>query len=173
MPPFFLLALFVSSNAINGTNVYVIYAQTPKFFISGDACSVDSPLPTGAPASCAPEATVTVTVSTTLSQSSFSTSLYANSTGGIAASPTTLKPATITKSPLPGKCPDTIGWGPSGYDNPVTLTAIPTGPGDVPAAATTAPPVANGAAFSSKLGSTSTIYHTVYRDMSEVDGCMC
>ncbi|CCC07836.1 hypothetical protein SMACR_01401 [Sordaria macrospora] len=159
-------------NAINGTNVYVIYAQTPKFFISGGPCSVDSPFPTGAPSVCAPEATVTVTVSTTLSQSSFSTLLYANSTG--IASPTTLKPATITKSPLPGKCPDTIGWGPSGYDNPVTLTAIPTGPGDIPAAPTvTAPPVANGAAFSSKAGSTSTIYHTVYKDLSEVQGCVC
>lgn len=168
------MALCDSSNAINGTNVYVIYAQTPKFFISGGPCSVDSPFPTAAPSVCAPEATVTVTVSTTLSQSSFSTLLYANSTAGN-ASPTTLKPATITKSPLPGKCPDTIGWGPSGYDNPVTLTAIPTGPGDVPAAPTvTAPPVANGAgAFPSKAGSTSTIYHTVYKDLSEVQGCVC
>ncbi|EGZ76751.1 hypothetical protein NEUTE2DRAFT_146499 [Neurospora tetrasperma FGSC 2509] len=159
-------------NAINGTNVYVIYAQTPKFYISGGPCSVDSPFPTGAPSSCAPAATVTVTVSTTLSQSSFSTLLYANSTG--TASPTTLmKPATITKSPIPGKCPDTIGWGPSGYGNPVKLAAVPTGPGDVPAPATTAPPMINGAAFFAETGSTSTIYHTVYKDLSEVQDCMC
>lgn len=84
-----------------------------------------------------------------------------------------MKPATITKSPIPGKCPDTIGWGPSGYGNPVKLAAVPTGPGDVPAPATTAPPMINGAAFFAETGITSTIYHTVYKDLSEVQDCMC
>jgi len=46
-------------NAINGTNTYIIYAQTPKFYVGGDACTDPEPTP-----SCA-AATVTVTATIT------------------------------------------------------------------------------------------------------------
>ena len=135
-----------SSNAINGTNVYVIYAQTPKFFIDGDACTDPSTSP-----SCAPAATVTVTVSTTLSSASYSTTPFANGTSSHHHHKTTSGV----------KCPDTIGWGGSGYSHPVTLTSAPTSPGGDSATAT------------EYYASTSTVYTTVYRDMSEADHCKC
>ena len=47
------------SSAINGTNVYVIYAQSEQFSIAGDDC-VD-PTPTGSVCTASPT-TVTVTV---------------------------------------------------------------------------------------------------------------
>ncbi|KAK0734734.1 Ser-Thr-rich glycosyl-phosphatidyl-inositol-anchored membrane family-domain-containing protein [Lasiosphaeria miniovina] len=142
-------------NAINGTNTYVIYAQTPKFFIGGGPCT--SPT-LDTPPTCAAAATVTVTVSTTLS---------ANSTG----KPTTLAPVSskTTAAPSPGKCPDTIGWGESGYSHPVTLTRVPHASNDVP---TTTP--APGAWTSKDAeASTSTLYTTIYKDLSEVNGCAC
>lgn len=113
------------SNAINGTNVYVIYAQTPKFSISGDDCT--DPTPIGAePSTCAPPATVTVTVSKTLSRSNST----ATATGGIsAAQQVTPTPAVVTQvtTVYQGVCPDTIGWS-AGYNHPVTLTKPPRAP---------------------------------------------
>lgn len=53
-----VFSLPFSSNAINGTNTYVIYAQTPVFFITGDSCT--DPAPTLPP--CAPAPAVTGTV---------------------------------------------------------------------------------------------------------------
>ncbi|KAH0433869.1 hypothetical protein CcaCcLH18_05621 [Colletotrichum camelliae] len=112
-------------NAINGTNVYVIYAQTPKFAISGDDCT--DPTPIGAePSTCAPPATVTVTVSKTLSRSNST----ATATGGIsAAQQVTPTPAVVTQvtTIYQGVCPDTIGWS-AGYNHPVTLTKPPRAP---------------------------------------------
>jgi len=147
------------SNANNGTNTYVIYAQTPKFYITGGPCVDATPAPT-----CeAPAATVTVTVSKTLS--------FANSTLAIKPTSSAVLPPKVTVAPTPGKCPDTIGWGSSGYGNPVTLTQVPTGPGDVPAAPTTtkAPGAfESGAGF---FATTSTIYKTVTMDLSEFQGC--
>lgn len=49
-------------NAINGTNVYVIYAQTPKFSIGGASCQ--DPV-AAEPSTCAPAVTVTATVTAT------------------------------------------------------------------------------------------------------------
>ncbi|KAK0730911.1 Ser-Thr-rich glycosyl-phosphatidyl-inositol-anchored membrane family-domain-containing protein [Lasiosphaeris hirsuta] len=47
-------------NAINGTNTYVIYAQTPKFYISGGPCIDPTPLtPTCAAATVTVTATIT------------------------------------------------------------------------------------------------------------------
>jgi len=167
-------------NAINGTNTYVIYAQTPKFFVAGDACTD----PPSSSSTCAPAATVTVTVSTTLSSSSASVS-GTTSTGsasghgnytltGTTASSTTspswsssASPTLVTtsssyhsKPTSGGKCPDTIGWGESGYSYPVTLTNAPTPPGgDAPAP--------------TDYATASIIYTTVYRDWSELDQCHC
>lgn len=86
-------------NAINGTNVYVIYAQSPKFSVAGKACTdPHEPEPT-----CAKETTtVYVTVSTPLSD--------------------TVQSATSCSY---GTVPDTIGWS-SDYSHPVTLTSVPT-----------------------------------------------
>lgn len=137
-------------NAINGTNVYVIYAQTPKFSLTGDCEDPAPALPTCEAATV----TVTATVSTTF-------------ISGI--------PSTVTLPPsshftAPGKCPDTIGWGPSGYDRPVTLSHVPRG-ADAPAPT---PPPKNGAWVGKDYGSTRTVYQTVYRDMSEVEEvCHC
>ncbi|KAK4209668.1 extracellular proline-serine rich protein [Rhypophila decipiens] len=153
-------------NAINGTNVYVIYAQTEKFFVDGGPCE-DAPVPS--PSTCAPPATVTVTVSTTLSHS-----LYSNHSATTSA-PSSLYPTII---PSAGKCPDTIGWGESGYHNPVTLTSVPHP--EYPVAtvyppATTSAPAYKAKGDGKKYGVTSTIYQTVYKDLSEVeDGeCFC
>ncbi|KAK3694497.1 Ser-Thr-rich glycosyl-phosphatidyl-inositol-anchored membrane family-domain-containing protein [Podospora appendiculata] len=134
-------------NAINGTNVYVIYAQTDKFYIGGGSCTD----PTPSSPTCA-AATVTVTVSTTLKS-------FGNSTKTLAPS--------VTAVPLPGKCPDTIGWGSSGYNYPVTLPSVPHGPGDVDSPTVTKGPAAG---FPSKnaFAPVSTIYTTVYKDLSEI-----
>ena len=137
------------SNAINGTNVYVIYAQTPKFYVTGGPCEdAPTPVPT-----CAAATTVTVTVSTTLVSG--------------AASVVTVFPTVHFTAP--GKCPDTIGWGSSGYNCPVTLSKVPHGP------ANPKPTKAPAGAWSSRTdAATSTIYQTVYKDMSEVDDfCRC
>ncbi|KAF6816452.1 hypothetical protein CMUS01_12269 [Colletotrichum musicola] len=117
-------------NAINGTNVYVIYAQTPKFSIGGSDCTDPTPLPPAGPSTCAPPATVTVTVSKTLSRNSTATA-----TGGhtaktqhqITASPVRPSVKTIITTVFQGTCPDTIGWS-SGYNHPVTLTKPPRAP---------------------------------------------
>ncbi|KAH8882512.1 hypothetical protein GQ53DRAFT_772394 [Thozetella sp. PMI_491] len=145
-------------NAINGTNVYVIYAQTPKFFIDGDAC-------TDPPSSTCAAATVTVTVSTTLSSASATSTSYSASGNGTATYSRTSASSTATWSSNPpadhtttshhhpkptsgGKCPDTIGWGSSGYSHPVTLTQAPTPPG----------------AASTDYASTEVVYTTVYQE---------
>ncbi|KAF9871840.1 hypothetical protein CkaCkLH20_10774 [Colletotrichum karsti] len=109
-------------NAINGTNVYVIYAQTPKFAISGDDCTDPTPIP-AEPSTCAPPATVTVTVSKTLSRNSTAAAT------GSAAQQITPTPAVVTQvtTVFHGTCPDTIGWS-SGYHHPVTLTKPPVAP---------------------------------------------
>lgn len=78
--------LFLSSNAINGTNVFIIYAQTPKFSIKGDSC--EDPVSTS---TCPSAATVTVRPQSVVT-----------------------KTQTITYA----ICPNTVGWGPSGYGSP-------------------------------------------------------
>jgi len=121
-------------NGINGTNVYIIYAQSDKFSIKGDDCT--DPVTS---ATC-PPATATVTVSKTLSSAAVVTKI-----------------TTITSA----YCPLTVGYGPSGYSYPVTLTSAPSPPG-----VTAAPPPPDQV---EEYASTSTIYSTVYRDLSE--GC--
>lgn len=120
-------------------------------------------------ATCAPAATVTVTVSTTLSKS-----LYGNYS-------TTAAPSSAIYTPLPspGKCPDTIGWGESGYSYPVKLTSVPHAEYDT--ATYVAPPATTLAPYPVKGGkgqygvTTSTIYQTVYKDLSEIEegDCWC
>ncbi|KAK5651517.1 hypothetical protein OQA88_11971 [Cercophora sp. LCS_1] len=151
-------------NAINGTNVYVIYAQTPKFYISGPSCSDPEPTPEPICPSAAAAATVTVTVSTTLSSSSFINGTASITAGGRG-------PAVVTHvvTVSQGVCPDTIGWGPSGYGSPVTLSSVPHAPSSPKITAAPEKFETKGGFFAS----TSTVYSTVYLDMSEVveGGC--
>lgn len=100
---------YLTSNAINGTNVYVIYAQTPKFSITGDSCT--DPVTTTATAPTCAAATVTVTVRGNSSL-----------TSAAALAATTL-PSSVT-STFEGECPSTIGWS-GNYSQPVTLSSTP------------------------------------------------
>ncbi|KAK1980212.1 Ser-Thr-rich glycosyl-phosphatidyl-inositol-anchored membrane family-domain-containing protein, partial [Colletotrichum cereale] len=118
-------------NAINGTNVFVIYAQTPKFSVSGGACTDPTPVPPAMPSACAPPSTVTVTVSKTLSKNSTTTA-----TGGISAAQITASASvsasssqTTSAPTFHGTCPDTVGWA-SDYNHPVTLAEPPHHPED-------------------------------------------
>jgi hypothetical protein len=51
-------------NAINGTNVFVIYAQTPKLFVAGPDCVDPPPATSSCPALATSTATATVYVTT-------------------------------------------------------------------------------------------------------------
>ena len=107
-----------SSNAINGTNVYIIYAQTPKFSIAGAACTDEQPPVTAAPTCAAPTATVTATVTVRGN----STLLVPTATPTATGAP--LGHELVAKSKYEGECPEVIGWS-GGYDSPVKLTEIP------------------------------------------------
>ena len=150
------------SNAINGTNVYVIYAQTDKFSVGGASCVDTTPPPTcEAPVVTA---TVTVTVSRTSSLSHSGTGTKSSSS---LPSTTTTTTTTTKAAVLPGKCPYTIGWGTAGYGKPVTLTRTPHAPG---APAPTKGPEGGKDSWP-EVEETMTVYQTVYRDLSEVQDC--
>ncbi|TEA12166.1 UPF0619 GPI-anchored membrane protein [Colletotrichum sidae] len=161
-------------NAINGTNVYVIYAQTPKFSIGGPDCADPTPIP-AEPSTCAPPATVTVTVSKTLSKNSTVTATaggYYSAGGGggggaIVPSPkTTPAPVVVVTTVYQGVCPDTIGWS-SGYNHPVKLTSPPRAP---PAPLITKAPGGKGPYGGhhddDDEGETKTVYATTYLPLS-------
>ncbi|KAK2036526.1 hypothetical protein LZ31DRAFT_510938 [Colletotrichum somersetense] len=169
-------------NAINGTNVFVIYAQTPKFSISGADCTGPTPLPAASPSPCAPPSTVTVTVSKTLSKNSTTAA-----TGGFSAAQskitTSAAPSSQTTSApvFHGTCPDIIGWA-SDYNHPVTLTKPPHHPDDAAfafAQPTKAPhPIGGGDDdYDDDDGDyvTSTIYSTTYLplEMAPTGSCNC
>ncbi|KAK6218429.1 extracellular proline-serine rich protein [Colletotrichum tabaci] len=175
-------------NAINGTNVYVIYAQTSKFSISGADCTDDATtLPPASPSTCAPPSTVTVTVSKTLSKNSTATA-----TGGFSAAQTklTTSAAVVSASqstPAPvfhGTCPDTVGWS-SDYHHPVTLTKPPHHPNDTRFPQPTKAPYPTGGKGSFHGAGddeddddeevTSTIYRTTYLplEMAPTGACTC
>jgi hypothetical protein len=106
-------------SAINGTNVYIIYAQGDKFTISdpvdGSACVDPAPLPTTSTCPHAAASTVYVTVSPTGPSSSH-----------VHPSPSPSTTSTSTSEYVkPGNVPKTIGWC-SDYSHPVTLGHIPT-----------------------------------------------
>ncbi|CAN8105509.1 unnamed protein product [Discula destructiva] len=111
-------------NAINGTNVYVIYAQTPKFSIAGASCS--DPPSTSTACAAAP----TVTVYTVRGNSTLTPPSSIPGSGASAAATTA----------TPSLWPATIGWS-GNYSNPVTLSENPqAGRGAVaPQTTTTAP----------------------------------
>jgi Ser-Thr-rich glycosyl-phosphatidyl-inositol-anchored membrane family len=139
-------------NAINGTNLYVIYAQSPKFSVGGKDC-VEPPKPTNA-TTCAKE---TTTVYVTVSSSPL------NSTVTPTSAP--LYPTTSSKCSH-GTVPNTIGWS-SGYSNPVTLTSVPT-PGQPSG---TPPPMKTTAGPASpEKDVTMTMYNTIYAPASD---CPC
>ena len=139
------------SNAINGTNVFVIHAQTPKFSIRDGACNGAITPPDES--SCVP---VTVTETAT-------------STVIVSAACSLLPPSpeeSATETPA----------------SPTTTVAVPDAPSasvpsnseseDAAEPTVTSPPVVGGAEDGSDgEGITSTVYTTVYRDMSEVEDC--
>ncbi|PSR81649.1 Ser-Thr-rich glycosyl-phosphatidyl-inositol-anchored membrane family-domain-containing protein [Coniella lustricola] len=122
-------------NAINGTNVYIIYAQTDKFFIDGSSCTDPA---TTASTCAAPTATVTQTVTVRASSSSSSLTTSSSSSSSLAAAPVKLEnlaAANITAAAftqassaasalVSATCPSTIGWS-KDYSHPVTLTSVP------------------------------------------------
>ncbi|KAI2788166.1 hypothetical protein POX_e06179 [Penicillium oxalicum] len=101
-------------SGINGTNVYIIYAQGEKFSVEapkdGAACVDPTPVPT---ASTCPSARRLPFMSRTTSM------------------PT-------SKTVKPGIVPKTIGWC-SDYSNPVTLSEVPTATASVVEVITAAP----------------------------------
>ncbi|GIK07172.1 hypothetical protein Aspvir_002828 [Aspergillus viridinutans] len=109
-------------SGINGTNVYIIYAQGDKFTVSepvdGTDCVDPAPVPTPSTCPSAAASTVYVTVSPTGSSSR----LFHPSSHVSSPSPST---TATSKSVKPGIVPKTIGWC-SDYSHPVTLDKVPT-----------------------------------------------
>ncbi|PWY66495.1 hypothetical protein BO94DRAFT_540620 [Aspergillus sclerotioniger CBS 115572] len=122
-------------SGINGTNVYIIYAQSEKFTVSDpiNSTCVDTPAPTTAAAStCGAPSTVYVTVSPTASSSALfhhHHSHHHHSTPRVPTPSPTTTPSS-SRYVKPGIVPKTIGWC-SDYSHPVTLDKVPT-PTDVP-----------------------------------------
>ncbi|KAE8163363.1 Ser-Thr-rich glycosyl-phosphatidyl-inositol-anchored membrane family-domain-containing protein [Aspergillus tamarii] len=124
-------------SAINGTNVYIIYAQGDRFTVSdavkGTNCA-DPIIPPPA-STCGPTnavSTVYVTVSPTGSSSrlihhhsshGFHSSHHPHSTHALPAPSSTVTAS--SKYVKPGIVPKTIGWC-SDYSHPVTLDKVPT-----------------------------------------------
>ncbi|KAF3394089.1 hypothetical protein F1880_004608 [Penicillium rolfsii] len=116
-------------SGINGTNVYIIYAQGDKFTVSdpvsGDACVDTAPLPTTSTCPNAAASTVYVTVSPT-GPSSRHFHHHHHHSSHVHPSPSSSTTSTSTsKYVKPGNVPKTIGWC-SDYSHPVTLDHIPT-----------------------------------------------
>ncbi|KAL6231692.1 Ser-Thr-rich glycosyl-phosphatidyl-inositol-anchored membrane family-domain-containing protein [Aspergillus navahoensis] len=139
-------------SAINGTNVYIIYAQGEHFTVSapidGSAACVDSiPIPSSsatATITTCDAATVYITVTPTPSSPH-----HSHHHQHASASPS-LPPASVatssssTKYTKPGLVPKTIGWR-EDYDHPVTLDH---------------PPVPTAAPESEEVGSTKPVFVT-------------
>ncbi|KAL2199435.1 Ser-Thr-rich glycosyl-phosphatidyl-inositol-anchored membrane family-domain-containing protein [Corynascus similis CBS 632.67] len=134
-------------NAINGTNVYIIHAQTSRFSIRDGACTgsgpvspPDDPSPTYEPVTVTETATSTVTVSPFCAATSSSESTVSTSS---------------TES--------------AGSKSAATLSDAAEQP------TVTSPPLVNSAEQDRDADAPvlfiSTVYTTVYRDMSEVRDC--
>jgi hypothetical protein len=112
-------------SGINGTNVYIIYAQGDKFAVSesvkGTSCVDTSPFPTTSTCTSAAASTVYVTVSPTGPSSRH---FHHSSHVHLHPSPSTTSTFT-SENVKPGIVPKTIGWC-SDYSHPVTLDKVPT-----------------------------------------------
>lgn len=116
-------------SGINGTNVYIIFAQGDKFTVSEpvEPCVDPAPVPTPSTCPSAGASTVYVTVSPTGSSSR----LFHPSSSHVSSSPlpstttTTTTSSATSKYVKPGIVPKTIGWC-SDYAHPVTLDKVPT-----------------------------------------------
>lgn len=112
-------------SGINGTNVYVIYAQGDKFTVSepvqGTSCVDSTPVPTTSTCPSAAASTVYVTVSPTGPSSRH---FHHSSHVHPHPSPSTTSTST-SENVKPGIVPKTIGWC-SDYSHPVTLDKVPT-----------------------------------------------
>lgn len=123
----------LSSNAINGTNVYIIYAQTPLFSITGDSCTDPAPI-TATTCPAAPTVTVTVRGSststsgpasaTTFPQVKLAAAAAANSSVITTTTTATTPAAPVATAPINGVYPSVIGWNGT-YSNPIVLNNVP------------------------------------------------
>lgn len=122
-------------SGINGTNLYIIYAQGDKFTVrnseNSTAC-VNTPSPATSTCPNAAASTVYVTVSSTLSSRPFHHSSHGHHPSHVHhSSHVHPSPSPSTASTLnsrytkPGIVPKTIGWC-SDYSHPVTLDKVPT-----------------------------------------------
>jgi hypothetical protein len=116
-------------SGINGTNVYIIYAQGDKFTVSKPvtACVDSGLLPTTSTCPSAATSTVYVTVSPTSPSSSFfNHHSHVNHHTHVLPAPSSSTTSTLTSAYVkPGIVPKTIGWC-SDYSHPVTLDKVPT-----------------------------------------------
>ncbi|KAH6650516.1 Ser-Thr-rich glycosyl-phosphatidyl-inositol-anchored membrane family-domain-containing protein [Chaetomium tenue] len=141
-------------NAINGTNVFVIHAQTPKFSIRDGDCNGAGPITPPDESSCHPvtvteTATTTVTVSPTCSVLPPSSEESATTVSVVPSVEPSAPSASIPSNPEPTE-----------------------GSEDAAEPTVTSPPVVGGADDGSGEDAiTSTVYSTVYRDLSEVEDC--
>ncbi|KAJ5548579.1 hypothetical protein N7513_005813 [Penicillium frequentans] len=118
-------------SGINGTNVYIIYAQGDKFTVSDSvnstACVDTTPLSTTSTCPSAAASTVYVTVSPTgPSSRPFHHHHHHHHHSHVLPAPSPSTASTFTSEHVkPGIVPKTIGWC-SDYSHPVTLDKVPT-----------------------------------------------
>ncbi|KAL3477211.1 Ser-Thr-rich glycosyl-phosphatidyl-inositol-anchored membrane family-domain-containing protein [Aspergillus californicus] len=124
-------------SAINGTNVYIIYAQGERFTVGapldGSDCVDSAPLPT----TCAATTAVSVSVSTvyvTVSPTASTSHHYHHHDHTPSSPPLSSTTAVTSSYTKPGIVPKTIGWC-SDYSHPVTLDHPPVPTDAVPTAA--------------------------------------
>ncbi|KAK4245678.1 Ser-Thr-rich glycosyl-phosphatidyl-inositol-anchored membrane family-domain-containing protein [Corynascus novoguineensis] len=167
-------------NAINGTNVYIIHAQTSRFSIRDGACTEsgpvsppDDPSPTCEPVTVTETATSTVTVSpfcaaTSSSEPTVSTS----STESVISN---LNPSTSSASLSPAPSSSGEPDDECGDEHEAESKSAPTLSDASEQPTVTSPSLINAAEQDRDVDasalSISTVYTTVYRDMSEVRDC--
>jgi hypothetical protein len=115
-------------SGINGTNVYIIYAQGDKFTVSdlvnANACVDPTQLPTTSTCPNTAVSTIYVTVSPTGPSSRHFH--HSHHFSHVHPSPSSSTTSTSTSDYVePGNVPKTIGWC-SDYSHPVTLDHVPT-----------------------------------------------
>lgn len=168
------------SNAINGTNVYIIHAQTSRFSIRDGACTgsgpvspPDDPSPTYEPVTVTDTATSTVTVSPFCAATSSSESTVSTSSTESVISNLNLDTSLASLSPAPSSSGDPDDE--CGYEHEAGSKSAATLSDAAEQPTVTSPPLVNSAEQDRDADAPvlfiSTVYTTVYRDMSEVHDC--
>jgi hypothetical protein len=146
------------SNAINGTNVFVIHAQTPKFSIRDGTCNGVDPVTPPDESSCVP-VTVTETATSTVIVSATCSLLPPSPEESATDIPASATATVVVVPSLEPSAPSASDATPTESENAAKPTV-------------TSPPVVGGVQDGSdEDGITSTVYSTVYKDLSEVEDC--